>query len=82
MLWATLHGLNDCCLGAVSVTVAVAITIAVTVTVPAAVTVTVAQTEKPRKKVYKILEGESAGKSRAGALIQNLHCIPFESVAF
>jgi len=50
VLWATLHGLNDCCLGAVSVTVAVAITIAVTVTVPAAVTVTVAQTEKPRKK--------------------------------
>lgn len=34
------------------------------------------------KKIYKILEGESAGKSRAGALIQNLHCIPFESVAF
>jgi len=47
-----LHGLNDCCLGAVSVTVAV--TVAVTVTVPAAVTVTVAQTEK----IAKMTEGE------------------------
>lgn len=27
---ATLHGLNDCCLGAVSVTVAVAVTVAFT----------------------------------------------------
>jgi len=52
LLWATLHGLNDCCLGAVSVTVAV--TVAVTVTVPAAVTVTVAQTEK----IAKMTEGE------------------------